>query len=208
MSDERFSKNGKRYFTLDFDQVTEMGLKGLIQSFNKAKAKVVEVIASNRKVKKDGNFQKKAQFIFENGQSVTITVGELGDIAQTMLNSTVIPVSDSGTMDAYVKDVISSMDKNQIKFEKALARKAAAAIKDTSDVKPISRPLSVRIAEVGEAIAAVNGNLDAEKKRLEKARKKAQEEADNLAKIQANITALKSEESELIKAIEAKGGKI
>lgn len=208
MSDERFSKNGKRYFTLDFDQVTEAGLKSLIQSFNKAKAKVVEVIASNRKVKKDGNFQKKAQFIFENGQSVTITVGELGDVAQTMLNSTVIPVSDSGTMDAYAKDVVTAMDKNQPKFEKALARKAAAAIKDTSDVKPISRPLSVRIAEVGQAIAAANSNLDAEKKRLERARASAQVESDNLAKVQTRLNTLKSEESELIKEIEAKGGKV
>lgn len=208
MSDERFSQNKKRYFTLDFDQVTEAGLKDLIQSFLKAKAKVVETVASNRKVKKDGHFQKKVQFIFENGQSITLIIGELGDVAQTKLNSTVIPVSDSGTMDAFTKDVASAMEKNQPKFEKALARKAAAAIKDTSDVKPASRPLTARIEEVNAAIKAVNDNLDAERKRLAKARDNVQSATSDLANLKTKLSALKSEESGLISAIEANGGKV
>lgn len=201
MSDERFSQNKKRYFTLDFSNVTEAGLKDLITSFNKAKAKVVETIASNRKAKKDGLFQKRAQFIFENGQSVTVTVGEQGDIVQTKLNTTVIPVSDSGTIDAYAKDVVMTMDKNQVSFEKALARKAAAAIKDTSDVKPASRPLAARIAEVQSAISAANSNIDAEKLRLAAANNVLNKNSSELEALKTKLGSLKSEENGLVEAI-------
>lgn len=201
MSDERFSQNKKRYFTLDFSNVTEAGLKDLITSFNKAKAKVVETIASNRKAKKDGLFQKRAQFIFENGQSVTVTVGEQGDIVQTKLNTTVIPVSDSGTIDAYAKDVVMTMDKNQVSFEKALARKAAAAIKDTSDVKPASRPLAARIAEVQSAISAANSNIDAEKLRLAAANNVLNKNNSELEALKTKLGSLKSEENGLVEAI-------
>ena len=201
MSEERLRQNKKRYFTLDFSNVTEAGLKDLITSFNKAKAKVVETIASNRKAKKDGLFQKRAQFIFENGQSVTVTVGEQGDIVQTKLNTTVIPVSDSGTIDAYAKDVVMTMDKNQVSFEKALARKAAAAIKDTSDVKPASRPLAARIAEVQSAISAANSNIDAEKLRLAAANNVLNKNSSELEALKTKLGSLKSEENGLVEAI-------
>lgn len=205
---ELFSKNGRRYMTLDYDNLTESGIKELTQAFAKEKEKVVEVIASNRKAKKDGQFQKKIQLIFENGQAITITVGEQGDIAQTKLNATVIPIQSAPTVKAYARDVTIAMARNQLKFEKALARKAAAAIKDTSNVKPANRSLDARIQEAKVAVIAANSNLEAERKRLALAKDSASKATSELDRLKTKLSALKSEEDGLIKAIQDKGGDI
>lgn len=208
MSDERISQNKKQYFTVNFDQVTEAGLKDLIQSFMKAKAKVVEVVASNRKEKKDGQHQKRVQLIFSNGQSVRIAIGDQGDVIQTKLNNSIIPISSAATSDIYARDVVMAMEKNQPTFEKALARKAAAAIKDTSDVKPASRPLAARIEEVSAAIKAANDNLDVERKRLAKALDNVTASTNELESLKSTLTALKSEENQLVEAIKSGGGTV
>jgi hypothetical protein len=207
MSDELFSKNKQRYFTLDYDNATESGLKPLIAAFGKAGEKVVEVVASNMKKRTDGNFQKQAQFIFENGQSLVITIGELGDVALTKLNSTIIPISDSGTINAYAKDVSNAMGKNQVKFEKALARKAAAAIKDVSNVKPASKSLAARVVEAQQAMSAATSNIEAESKRLAEANLLKNKNSEELDRLKSQLSAAKSEENSLADAISELEGK-
>jgi hypothetical protein len=201
MKDERFSQNNKRYFTLDYDNATETGLKPLIAAFKKAGDNIIEVVASNIKERKNGDLQKTAQFIFDNGQSVSIAIGELGDVAQTKLNSSIIPISDSGTIDAYAQGVSMAMSKNQVKFEKALARKAAAAIKDTSKVKPASRSIGVRVMEAKQALSAATSNLDAERKRLAEVNLNKNKNSEELDRLKLQLSAAKSEENALAEQI-------
>lgn len=208
MRDERFSKNKQKYFTLDYDNLTERGLRDLIKAFSIAGADIVEVVASDRAKRVNGEEQKTVQLIFDNGQSVTVVVGPLGDIAQTKLNSSIAPISQAKSAADYARDVVTAMERNQDKFDKALARKAASAIKDTSDVKPASRSLAARIKEAGEAVAAASNNLAAERKRLAVANVRVNETSSELDKLKSQLSALKSEENSLIEAITAKGGKV
>lgn len=206
--DQLHSKNKNRYFTLDFDPLTENGgLKPLLTAFNRI-SEVAEVVSSNRVVRKDGMKQKTAQFIFINGQSVTVTVSETGDITQTKLNTAVIPVNSMRTVDAYAKEVGQKMDANQSKFDKALARKAAAAIKDASKVKPASKTIKQQLIEANEALVTANRNIASERSRLETFKvKKAGVDAE-IEQLQLKLNALKGEENQLVEAIESLGGNI
>ncbi|MGL4639197.1 MAG: hypothetical protein ACRCVX_05635, partial [Shewanella sp.] len=104
-NDERVSSNKKRYFTLNYGNLTEQNLKELVQGFARNKLVVAETISSNRARKVNGELQKTVQFVFENGQSVTIAVGEQGDVLSTKLNAKVMPINNLATISAYTKEV-------------------------------------------------------------------------------------------------------
>ena len=122
--DERYSQNKAEYFTLDFDNVTEVGLKKLVASFKKAGQTVAEIEATNRMVRKDRMATKKALLRFEGGQSITITLGDQGDVIETKLNTTIIPVQSLKTMDAYAKEVAAKVGAGQARWGNSLARQA------------------------------------------------------------------------------------
>lgn len=205
--DERFSRNQQKYFTLNYDNVSEKGLKKLTTALDTNKQPVAEVIASNTATKVNGAMLKKAVLILDGGQTVTLLVGPGGDITQTKLNSTVIPV-DTSTLANYAKDLAKQVDANQLKFEKAMARKAAAAIKDTSDVKPAAKSMKQRIAEAQSALDTANSNLDAEKSRLSQAQTNAATSNSKIEQLKAQLNGLKAQESQLIDAIQAMGGAV
>lgn len=200
--DQRYSKNNKVHVTLDFNNLTENGLTDLTAALKRSGQEVAEVIASNRKVRKDGILQKKVQLIFDCGQGVTITVAEAGDIIQTKLNSTIVPISNVPTVTAYAKDLASKITNNQPRFDKALARKAAAVIKDTSDIKPASRSLSVRIVESQTALNAAKSNLAAETARLKAANDSITMHQANQNTAKSQLESLKTEEEQLILEID------
>ena len=206
--DERFSKNKKRYVTVDFSNVTPQGLKELVTAFNRTKQKVADVMASNRVSRKNGQKQKLATFVFENGQTVKITFTDEGDIALTKLNRTIIPVNDVSSVAAYTREVASAMKSNQAKFDKALARKASAVIKDTSSTKPASRSLVNRIAEAKEALATANSNLNESKKTLAAVSMKHSTSVNEKQELELKLNQLKAEENQLIERIEELGGEI
>ncbi|HDS1207885.1 TPA: hypothetical protein QDZ84_002912 [Shewanella algae] len=206
--DQLHSKNKQRYFTLDFEPLTEKGgLKPLLTAFNRI-SEVAEVVSSNRAGRKDGMKQKTAQFIFINGQSVTITVSETGDVTQTKLNTVVIPVNAMRTVDAYAKEVCQKMEANQPKFDKALARKAAAAIKDASKVKPASKTLKQQLVEANEALVTANRNIDSERSRLETLKNDKAGADSEIEKLRLQLSALKTEENQIVEAIESLGGTV
>ena len=208
MSDERYSKNKKQYLTLDFDNLTQAGLKDLTAAFKRSGAKVADVVASNRPKRKDGISQKKAQLFFENGQIVTVMVSDLGDITQVKLNSIILPSTGYSSVADLASNVTKAMKANQAKFDKALARKAAAAIRDVSSVKPASRTTKARIKEAEQALAAGSGNVDAEKDRLATATIEYEKEQGQLESLKSKLESIKSEEDTLITEIESKGGSV
>ncbi|MGL6122398.1 MAG: hypothetical protein ACRC1W_05120 [Shewanella sp.] len=205
-NDERISKNKKRYFTLNYGNLTEQNLKELVQGFARSKIVVAETISSNRARKVNGELQKTAQFVFENGQSVTIAVGEQGDVLSTKLNAKVVPINDLSTITAYSKEVAALVVANEPRYEKVLARKAKAAIKDASSVKPASRSIATRIEEAKSTLAQAEKNLSAAKEEQELA-STVKGMADGVAGgIAKEIEALRKVESKLMKEIEQLGG--
>lgn len=201
---KKYDKEKGSYFTLDFSNITETGVKELTTSFNRSKAKVVEVIASNRAGKKNGEAQKKATFIFENGQAVTVWFNAGGNVFQTKLNSTIVPISNQKTVSAYCREIASLMVKNQEKFEKALARKAAGAIKNTSQVKTARKTIDQQINEAQEAFNSANEMLINNKKLITEQQDRYQTKKSELdILIQRNASLIKEEEelSELLETL-------
>jgi hypothetical protein len=126
------SSNGNQYALLDFNQVTEKGLKPFIDALGKAGLTVENVDASNRPTNSNGIKVKTAVLRFQDQQEVKIAVNDSGDLASFKLNGRSIPVQHADTL-AKVADSLSTIVKqNSQKFTDGLARKAKRVI-DTSD---------------------------------------------------------------------------
>ncbi|WP_429169398.1 hypothetical protein [Aeromonas hydrophila] len=206
MADERYSQNRATYFTLDFGNITEKGLKKLIDAFRKAGQTVANVEATNRVIKKDRLATKKFAFRFENGQSITVTVGDQGDIIETKLNATIIPVKSMDTMTGYAKEVGQKMQANQVRFDKSLARKTKQVV-DTSATKPAGRTIQARLIEAEIANSAASSNAELAKAKLAELESKAAQNQSNLADLKAKLAVERATTNDLIQQIEAAGGK-
>lgn len=189
-NNSRFAKDqSHNYVVVDFDNVTERGLKKLINALKSAGAAVTDIEASNRKTRKDGEQVKKAKFFFENGQSMTLFIGDAGDIFQMTLNATKQPIPSVKNERQLANEMVRLMERNQAKFNKAVARKAAKAVKDTSATKPASRSLSKRLGEANKAVEVAQSNRenakeahDRTKDELNRANEKASQLDEALAK--------------------------
>lgn len=207
--DERFSQNGAEYFTLDFDNVTETGLKKLIASFAKQGQKVAEIEATNRIIRKDRLATKKATLRFEGGQSVTITLGDQGDVIETKLNATIIPVQAMKTPDAYAKEVAGKVAANQARWDNSLAKKAVKKLDpDASKKKPAGRTIQARIIEAKAANAGARANVATAQARMTELQTKGATSTAELETLRKKLDVEKTTTNQLIEQIEALGGEV
>lgn len=204
-NDERYSKNGAKYVTFDFANVTEKGLKKLITAFEKNDCVVANVDAANRTTKKDGLATKKAVFTFENGQSVTITLGDQGDVIETRLNATVLPVKDLSTVEKYAKEVAGKVAANQQRFDDSLAKKAKKVI-DTSDKKPASKTILGRIMEAKSAQTTAQENVNRLKSAIATAQNSKTDADSKLSALKKELDVERETTNRLIEEIEHLGG--
>lgn len=148
------------YLILDFDDLSERGLKKLISEFERAGQTLVDFDSNNRVTRKDRERLKKFTMYFDSGQSVTVWVNETGDITQTKLNSSIIPVDSPKSESDYAKDVAKKIERNQARFEKSLATKAAKAIKDDSKKRTAKKTATQMLSEAKEAHALAKESAD------------------------------------------------
>lgn len=207
MADPRFSQNKANYFTLDFDNITEKGLKKLIEAFGKNKQKVAEVEATNRIVRKDRLATKKFLLRFEKGQSITVTVGDQGDIVETRLNSTVLPVKSLNTMDAYAKEVSGKVVSNQLRWDKSVARKVIKKVVPTdTDKKPAGKSIQARLIQAKAANATAQANVTAIQGRLNELQSRQATSTAELDAMRKKLDAERATTNDLIQQIESLGG--
>lgn len=205
--DERYSQNKAEYFTLDFDNVTEAGLKKLIVSFKKAGQNVAEVEATNRVYTKDRMATKKALLRFEGGQSVTITLGNQGDVIETKLNTTILPVQAMKTMDAYTKEVASKVVAGQARWDNSIARKAIRKVnQDESRKKPAGRTIQARIIEAKAANASARANVATIEARIAELQTAKATSTNELESQRNKLDLERATTNQLIQQIEALGG--
>lgn len=157
---ELHSKNGKEYALLDFDQLTEKGLKKLLDAFKRAGCPVASVDADNRSRRKDGLPMKSFKLHFDDQQEVEVSVGQKGDIIQTKMNKKIIPVSQPNTVIEYAKDVAAKLKAGAASFANSLAKKLKATT-DLSTRKPAAKPLLVQAREAQNYLTDVTKNIDA-----------------------------------------------
>lgn len=208
MSDDRFSKNKAEYFTLDFANVTERGLKKLIDAFSKHDQTIAEVEATNRITKKDRLSTKKALLRFANGQSITITVGDQGDVIETKLNATVVPIRAMDTLDAYAREVSGKLVANQDRWDKSVAAKAKKVIPTDTDKKPAARSIQARIIQAKADKEASQANVDTLQGKLNELQTKGADTKAELDALRKQLDQERATTNELIQQIEALGGEV
>ncbi|UKA12804.1 hypothetical protein [Photobacterium damselae] len=142
------TKRNVDYVVADFNNVTEKGLKDLLTALKRAGTPVTSVEATNRKIKKDMVFVKKAKLNFEGGQSATLFVGQDGDIYQLVVNGKKTPLPNAKDIKQFAKGLSNIISSNQAAFDKSAAKKASkAAVANTSQSKPLTRSLKQRAEE-------------------------------------------------------------
>lgn len=200
-----FSKQQNHgYVVIDYGNVTERGLKDLVKAFKRAGSPVTDVEATNRATRKNGVRVKAAKFFFENGQKITLFIGDQGDIFQLTLNSTKQPLPDVDSERELAKEIHKLLERNQASFDKRQAAKQKKVIKDTSNTKPLSRSLGKRLEEAKESLQSHQDayNEAAErntaiKTTLEQSTSQVEELENQLAQEKAETKALEKQLEEL-----------
>lgn len=209
MTDQRFSKNKAEYFTLDFANVTEKGLKKLIDAFKKYDQPIAEVEATNRITKKDRLSIKKALLRFANGQSITISVGDQGDVIETKLNTAIVPVKALDSIDGYAREVSAKLVANQARWDKSVAAKAIKKVVPTdTDKKPAGRSIQARLIQAKADKEASQANIDALQSKLNDLQNSGAESTSELAALRKQLDQERGTTNELIQQIEALGGEV
>lgn len=175
------SSNGQKYAQLDFAQVTEKGLKPLIDALTKQGVTVENVEASNRATKKDGVGVKQAVLRFQDQQQVTVQVNDSGDLVGFKLNGKSIGVQHADTITKVASSLAGAVRQNSQKFTDGLAKKAAKVV-DTSNTRP-----------------AVKSNVQ----RLKEAKTRRDALSSSVNEISSINTRLQSQVSSLTQSIEA-----
>ncbi len=196
------SRQSQGYVVVDFNDVTERGLKSLITELKRAGEPVNDVQADNKARRKDMQQVKQAKLYFENGQSMTLFIGSEGDVYQLQLNSTKQPLPDATSDRELARDMASMLKRNQAKFDKQLARKANKAIKDTSNSKPLTRSVSKRLEEAKSSISALQENQQAVVTSLNAASQQSASMDEEIARLSETLAAEKTETQELEKQLE------
>lgn len=196
------SRQNHGYVVVDYDNVTERGLKSLVDALKRAGEPVTDIQADNKPKRKDSQRVKQAKFFFENGQTMTLFIGSEGDIYQLQLNSTKQPLPDATSERELAKDMANMLNRNQAKFDKQQARKANKAVKDTSTSKPLTRSVSKRLDEAKASLSALQENQSAITSSLDAANTQGASMDSEIERLTAELAAEKAETKDLEKQIE------
>lgn len=146
-----------KYATVDFDQVNEKGLKGLVAAINKTGATVLEVDSSNRATTKDGVKVKTAKLVLQDGQVLAIQVNDTGDISSAKLNGRVIPNAQSPDVKSLGAVMGRAAQNNALRFRKSLAAKAKR-VANPVDKKPAVKSSFQQLQEAKDRNAQITNN--------------------------------------------------
>jgi len=182
------SLNKQQHVTFEYDNFSERGLSKFLRMIATAGAGVASVTASNRKIKKDGLYTKKATFFFEGGQRAEVVIGDAGDVVSLKINGKATPFKGKSQKD-FAKSIVALVDRGQAAFDKSLAKKLKN-VKATSSVRLAATPIKKKIEEATKEL------VDAEENQ-----QKAQAELDAInARIEQRENTISTKQSEFDQA--------
>lgn len=112
-----------QHVLLDFNQLTENGLKPLVKAINSAGANVVKVIPAGTSRKKDGIAIKTFSLVAEDEQVMQVQVNDTGDISGVLINGKNAPFQHTDNLAQVGQQLSKIFTTGATAFEKALARK-------------------------------------------------------------------------------------
>ena len=104
---------------LDFDKMTEAGLKPWAKKFEKWGLSVKKIDAINKAKRESGYMLKDAMFNFSDGQQMLVRVKQDGTVFQVKLNKKVVPIKNVADMDKAVIEMVDYIQDNAKAYEKA-----------------------------------------------------------------------------------------
>lgn len=132
---------------------------------------------------------RQASLTVASGQMVVLRVNTTGDIFQVLLNNSVQPIKNQTDSEKAVQEIAGLLEKNQVSFQKAQARKQIALPKGMSTPAPKQiavyaervAQLDTQIAERQATVADLQQQLGAMTDSLEPLSTAEQDAADKLA---------------------------
>ncbi|HAT7594745.1 odaE [Citrobacter freundii] len=185
------SKNGKKYAQVNFDQVTEKGLKPFLDALKKAGLTVENVAASNRVTKKNGLNVKTATLRFEDGQELQTEINDSGDFSGFKLNGKPIPAVRADTLSKIADSLATTVKQNAKKFSESLARKAKRVI-DISGTKPAVKSNVQRLKEAKDRRDKLNKNVQTLQETVNTATKQKSDLTQRVQDAQTRLTTAKA----------------
>ena len=114
------------YLSFDFSDFTENGLKGVIKEFGRNNLNVLSVEGNNKPKRQTGVQTKKAVFIFDDGQKLTLQITNHGVIFQVRLNSRIIPIKAVDDLKKAIAEISDKVRANSKTYQKSLSRREKA----------------------------------------------------------------------------------
>ena len=190
------SSNGNQYALLDFNQVTEKGLKPFIDALSKAGLTVENVDASNRATTANGMKVKTAVLRFQDQQEVKIAVNDSGDLASFKLNGKSIPVQHADTLTKVADSLSTIVKQNSQKFTDGLAKKAKRVI-DTSNTGTAVKSNVQRLKEAKDRRDKLNASVTALTQATSKVQAQSSDIKQRIAAAQTRYTTAQGQTQQL-----------
>jgi len=127
-------KNGDgSYHVLDFQNLNDKGLAGLVTALKQAGAEIAEVIPAGPARKKDGVAMKQFSLVDMAGQIMAFNVIESGDVSGVTLNGKVFPETHPTSLKDFAGKIAAGFEKTEQSFMASLARKVAKQARIDTD---------------------------------------------------------------------------
>ena len=134
---------------------------------------------------------------------MTLFVGDEGDIFQMTLNNTKQPIPSVKNERELAREMVRLMERNQIKFDKQVARKAAQVVKDTSNTQPATRSIAKRLEEAKAAEQVAQSNYTNALAARDSVHTKLEDDQRRVADLEEALEQEKQETKELEAQLEA-----
>ncbi|MBQ7609094.1 MAG: hypothetical protein IJU76_14185 [Desulfovibrionaceae bacterium] len=115
-----------RQVKIDFEKMTESGLKPIAKKFEKWQCPVVSIEATNKGKRESGFLIKDFTFVFEDGQKLLVRVKGDGTVFQTKLNNKVVPVRHVDDIDKAIVEMVNYVQENAKAYERAKIQREKA----------------------------------------------------------------------------------
>jgi hypothetical protein len=121
---------------LDFEKLTEAGLKPVVRKIEKHGLTVASIKATNKAKRMSGYLTKSVIFVFDTGQQLEVLVKADGTVFQVKLNRKVVPIKAVSNIDKAIVELVDAVQDNERKYLKAKKRREAQVAKKLATGSP------------------------------------------------------------------------
>ncbi len=132
---------------IDFEKFNKVGLKPILEKFDKASLPVADVEADN-KAKRESGFQVKTAIInFESGQKLLLKAKAGGSIFQVKLNNKALAIKHVDDLDKAILEVVDYVKENEKNYQKQRDKQLARQKVVVPKIKPANASTAEQIAQ-------------------------------------------------------------